>query len=236
MEDIFIFQNKIKLFLKHLGLNEVINYSMVSKGQITEFGFDPKKHLRLSNSISEDIEYLRISLLPSLFKNIKDNTGKKEVLRFFEVAKVYLPKEGDLPDEVYKIGIATNTDYFDLKGIIEALYRELNIHELSQPEIIEKSGVFLTEIDFKTLIDSFRLVPIYKPIHPYAVIKLDKTFEIGPDHTFETISKSARKSKLLQKIEVITIFKNRLTLRFYFSSPVKNITEEEVKKDLDLVG
>ncbi len=235
MEDIFAFQNKIKLFLKHLGLNEVINYSMISKDQIAEFGLDSKKHLRLSNSISKDIEYLRTSLLPSLFKNIKDNTGKKDVLRFFEIAKVYLPKKDDLPDEIYKVGIATNTDHFDLKGIIEALFKELNIDESAfakATEVEEKSGVFIAEIDFQLLIESSRLVPTYKPIHPYAVIKLDKTFEIGPHSTYKTISELAKKSKLLQKIEVVTIYANKLTLRFYYSSPEKNITEEDAKNEL----
>ncbi|MFA6081735.1 MAG: phenylalanine--tRNA ligase subunit beta [Patescibacteria group bacterium] len=232
MEDIFVFQNKIKLFLKHLGLNEVINYSMISKDQITEFGFDPTKHLRLSNTLSKDIEYLRTNLIPSLFKNVKDNIGKKDVLKLFEIAKVYLPKKGDLPDEVYKVGIVTNTDYFDLKGIIEALYWELNIQELSTPEIIEKSGVFMAEIDFKSLIDDSILVPTYKSIHPYAVIKLDKTFKIGPDYTYRMISKLAKKSKLLHKIEVVAIYENKLTLRFYYSSPERNITEEEAKEEL----
>ena len=58
MENIFIFQNKIKLLLKHLGLNEVVNYSMISKSMIQDSGLKIDDHLRLSNSISEDIEYL----------------------------------------------------------------------------------------------------------------------------------------------------------------------------------
>lgn len=245
MEDIFVFQNKIKLLLKHLGLNEVINYSMVSKDQLVEFDLDPKKHLRLLNSLSKDIEYLRTCLTISLYKNIKDNIGKKEVMRFFEIGKVYIPKINDLPDEIYKIGIATNTDYFDLKGIIEAIYKELNndlrLPPQAGPDIFEKDGIFMAEIDFQLLIDNCQLVPKYKPIHPYAVIKLDKTFELranikfAPTTNFAQIKKMAfEKSKLLQKIEVVTLYKNKLTLRFYYSSPERNITEEEAKKELDL--
>ena len=29
-EDLFVYQNKIKTYLKHIGLNEVLNYSMIS--------------------------------------------------------------------------------------------------------------------------------------------------------------------------------------------------------------
>lgn len=240
MEDLFVFQNRIKIFLKHLGLNEVINYSMVSKDQLIDFGLDPKNHLRLSNTLSKDIEYLRINLTVSLFKNIKENSGKKDVLRLFEIAKVYLPTKEHLPNEVYKVGIATNTNYSDIKGIIEAIYKELNINvgagrDMPFPEIIEKNGVFLVEIDFQKLIDSCRIVPKYKPLHPYAVIKLDKTFEIQPHTTYEVVRQKAFLSKLLQKIEVVTLYQNKLTLRFYYSSPDHNITEEEAKKELEKI-
>lgn len=237
MEQIFVFQNRIKTFLKHLGLNEVINYSMISKEMIDEAGLDPKNHLRLSNSLSKDIEYLRISLSPSLRKNVKENLGKTRYnvapgLRLFEIAKVYLPRKGDLPNEVYKVGIATNTDYSDLKGIVEAIYRELNIGNLSVSEIIEKNGVFTVEIDFQSLINNCQVVPKYIPLHPYAIIKLDKTFEIQPQTTYEVVRQKAFKSKLLQKIEVTTLYQNKLTLRFYYSLPDRNITEEEAKQEL----
>lgn len=235
MEQIFVFQNRIKTFLKHLGLNEVINYSMISKGMIEEAGLKVEDHLRLSNSLSEDIEFLRISLLPSLVKNIEENRGKKETLKLFEIAKVYLPRKGDLPSEVYKIGIATNTDFLDLKGIVQAIFKDLNISIAPEIEILERNGTFLVELDFQTLVDHCKLVPKYKPLHPYAIIKLDKTFEIGPNITYEAISKIAKKSKLLQKIEVVTLYQNKLTLRFYYCASDRNITEEEAKTELALL-
>ncbi|PIW73363.1 hypothetical protein CO005_01785, partial [Candidatus Roizmanbacteria bacterium CG_4_8_14_3_um_filter_34_9] len=135
---------------------------------------DPKKHLRLSNSLSKDIEYLRMSLLPSLLKNIKENSGKTKYnsapgLRLFEIAKVYIPVGNknicSLPQEIYRLGIAVNTDYSDLKGIIEAIYKELNINFEENknifplPEIIEKSGNYMVEVDFQSLIDNCQLVP-----------------------------------------------------------------------------
>jgi len=235
MENIFIFQNKIKLLLKHLGLNEVINYSMVSKKQLEELALDPKKHLRLTNSLSLDIEYLRTSLIPSLIKNIKDNEGKKEKLKLFEIAKIYLPKDNDLPNEVYKIGIATNTDYLDLKGIVESIYKELNIEDEVSELIETKDGIYITEIDFNKLIRLSRSFPSYKPLHPYSVIKLDKTFKIGSNSTYAIIKKLAEKSKLLQKIEFISLFENKMTLRFYYSCPIRNITEEEAKLELEQI-
>ena len=121
------------------------------------------------------------------------------------------------------------------------MYRELNI-EGGNPEIIKKESVFMTEIDLQQLIDNYRQMPKYQPINPYAVIKLDKTFILRTGHrpvptdlTYEIIKTKAEKSKLLQKIEVLSLFENKLTLRFYYSSPDRNINEEEVKRELDKI-
>ena len=231
-QKLFSVIDKIKYFLKHLGLTESINYSMMSQDLIKEIGLGVENHLRVANTISRDIEYMRTSLIPSLYKNLKDNTGKSEVLRFFEIGKIYLPKKNNLPQETYKLGIAVNTDYFDLKGIVEALRRELNIETRFAGEIVRKDSYFLVELDVQRLIDNYRIMPVYRPINPYAVVKLDKTFELGPKLNYENIKITAAQSSLLQKIEVITLYQNKLTLRFYYSSSSRNITEEEAKKEL----
>lgn len=127
VESLFHLQQKVKDFLKNQGFHEVVNYSMISNDQIENFGFETKDHLKISNPISEGLKYLRTSLFPSLIKNVKDNEGKKDQLNFFEIAKVYLPQANDLPQEIYKLSIALNTAFFDLKGIIESLLDELNI-------------------------------------------------------------------------------------------------------------
>ena len=73
------------------------------------------------------------------------------------------------------------------------------------------------------------------PINTFAVIKLDKTFSLDAKTTFEKIKKSAMKSDLLQKIEMVAMYENKLTLRFYYSSRLENITEEEAKRELEKV-
>lgn len=234
-EKLFTVTSKIKYFLKHLGLNEVINYSMISKKMIEDSQSNIKDYLKLSNTISEEIEFMRLSLLPSLNKNIVDNTGKKEILKFFEIGKTYKPRKSDLPEETYKLGLAVNTDYFDLKGIVEALYKELNILEtpnMTSSTIIEGSGAFMIEINLQELIDNYHQVPKYKPINPFAVIKLDKTFTLTEKVTYKSIREKAVQSKLLQKIEVVSLFENKLSLRFYYSSASENITEETAKSEL----
>ncbi|MFH1826970.1 MAG: phenylalanine--tRNA ligase subunit beta [bacterium] len=117
----------IKKYLKHIGLTEIINYSMISKEQIKNCKLNEKDHLKVSNPISFELEYLRTTLIPSLLSNLKINQGKQEKMMFFEVSKIFLKQKEDLPKEILKLSIITNTNYFDLKGIVEALLIELNI-------------------------------------------------------------------------------------------------------------
>lgn len=265
IEKLFSLQTKIKYFLKHLGLYEQMNYSMISEELMQKLDLTEEKHLKLANTISEEIKYMRVSLLPSLTKNIKDNEGKKDILKFFEIAKVYHPQPHELPQEQYKLSIATNTDFFDLKGIFEALMRELHIEEYSFNSSEDKrltkvaeisihgdkvgvigqlkrsykeslginSEVFLLEVDFSRLIQQYHILPAYRQINPYAVIKLDLTFQPKNAMNYNEITQLSRnESPLLQNIEVVDRYKDNITVRFYFSSTEKNLTEEEAKTEL----
>src|SRR3989344_4393825 len=78
IEKLFEVSRKIKTFLKNTGLHEVMNYSMISKELIEKLDLNFNSKLKLENTISEEIAYLRTALAPSLIKNIKDNEGKRK--------------------------------------------------------------------------------------------------------------------------------------------------------------
>lgn len=268
MEKTFKFEIKIKYFFKHLGLNEVKNYAMISKSQIENLGLDLADHLKISNSISADIEYMRTSLVPSLVKNMADNQGKADSLRFFEIAKTYHKRGDRLPEEVVRVGIVSETNFFDLKGIIESLFMELNIEDASfnptskrrylskniQAEIgkggklgfigklsdyyrskfeIEKE-VFLAQLDLEEVIEKASPTVKYQPPSPYAVIKLDLTLKKKLSFA-QLIKRIKNESKLLQKTELIDLYNDKMTIRLYFSSYTRNITEDEAKAELEKI-
>ncbi len=269
LENLFLYESKIKYFLKHLGLREVVNYSMVSEEMINDNGLAGITHLRLKNTISEQIEYMRLSLLPSLIKNIKDNEGKESELKFFEIGKTYEPVKDNLPAEEYHLAVATNTDFSDMKGIVDALLKELNIENYNiipatiDHNILEKgwgvirknnesiaefgrlkishqnadkieNGVFLADFNMKSLISNAKQFPKYKAINPYAVVKLDLTIEENKPYA-EIKVVAFKESKLLIDIDFVGKYENKITLRFYFSAPDRNITEEEAKKELEKI-
>src|SRR3989344_234949 len=123
----FEVKNKIRYFLKSNGVNEIYNYSMISEKNLQSFGLKLSDHLKIVNSISQDIEYLRSNLYFSLVNNIKENAINNEKFILFEIAKVYHKKFEGLPDEKEMFTIATTTDYHNIKGLIDNLFKFLNI-------------------------------------------------------------------------------------------------------------
>jgi phenylalanyl-tRNA synthetase beta chain len=127
IENIIIKTEETKKYLKHIGLNEVINYSMISKDQIINFEEKDDDYLKISNPLSQDLLYLRKSLMPSLISNIKSNQGKQKNMKFFEISKVFIKNDKKLPEEDLMLSIVTNKSYFDLKGIVETILQNLFI-------------------------------------------------------------------------------------------------------------
>jgi phenylalanyl-tRNA synthetase beta chain len=264
----YLIENKLKYFLKHLGLNEVFNYSMISETQIANLGLDVSSHLKIKNTISKDIEFMRMSLFPSLIKNISDNQGKKENLSFFEISNTYLKKENDIPYENKFLGIISNTDYYELLSIITAIFREFNIDKYSfkkstieylennyQAELIVnniplgfigkvalkyqvknnlKKSTYLCSINMEEFVKLVNFVPKYQTPNQFAIIKYDLTIEDrGGFYYQELLSKIS--SPLLQKVEVLNLYQGKINLRFYFSSSEKNLTEIEVKEEIQKI-
>ena len=133
IEKLLLLEGKIKYLLKHLGSHEIYNYSMISELQIKLLDLKLQDYLKISNPISQEIEYLRADLSPSLIKNAKDNQGKIKSVTFFEIANTYHEHKGELPDEIRRLGLITNSSFLDLKGMVEQLGRELNLSLIFTP-------------------------------------------------------------------------------------------------------
>lgn len=118
---------KIKTALKNYGFTEIYTYSMISKDLIDRTGLSKSKHLKLSNPLTEEIEYLRISLVPSMLQAVEKNQNYTDNLALFELAKTYQPQRDDLPKEIWELVITSNLDYRKLKGVITRLLTEMGI-------------------------------------------------------------------------------------------------------------
>ena len=125
------------------GLTEIISYGLTSLDSINRAQFhgppvEASTYIRVANPISQEREFLRQSLLPSMLETLRSNSRYYPRMALFEIGRVYLPQPGeDLPLEQRRLAIAvTGTvlptswhdgetpPYFDfahLKGIVETL-------------------------------------------------------------------------------------------------------------------
>jgi phenylalanyl-tRNA synthetase beta chain len=127
---------------------ETVTYVTVGEGHLAPFAGDdgvgflhrlsPAAALRLRNPLQGDRPILRPTLIPSLLEVAAANLRHERGVRLFEVARVYLPTGGELPDEKTVVGAlmagrrepvdrfagaegGDALDFFDLKGAVEAV-------------------------------------------------------------------------------------------------------------------
>jgi len=90
-----IIKKSISIKLAGMGANEVLNYPFVSLNQIESIGITNKdqRHnlVRLANPLSEDLPYLRTTLIPGLFEALSRNVSRgADNVSLFEQGSVYI--------------------------------------------------------------------------------------------------------------------------------------------------
>ena len=94
---------------------------------------DPRAY-RLSEPISAELAVLRTTLIPSLVDAVRYNFDSgAERIGLFEIARVFLPGDGDLPDEHVRVGAILEGDFFRAKGIVAALCSALKVEPAYEP-------------------------------------------------------------------------------------------------------
>jgi len=127
----FFWEEKAKETLADWGFTETISYSMISKKLLDKTGFDTKNLIEIQNPLSQDLVYMRPSLIPSLLVVVNKNFGQEEKIKIFEMAHVYLPKKKtQLPEEKMMLtGVLTGDCFYEAKGIVEELLNKLGVQE-----------------------------------------------------------------------------------------------------------
>ncbi len=141
-------QERVRDVLVGCGLDEVITYSLTNLHSVANMTpgrpeVDGSRYLRLANPLSPEREYMRQTLQNHLLETLALNLRYRERVAVFEIGRVYLPREGEeLPEEPPMLGIGLcgpreqggwlagpsgESDFFDLKGIVEILLERLGI-------------------------------------------------------------------------------------------------------------
>jgi phenylalanyl-tRNA synthetase beta subunit len=117
-----------------VGANEVLSYSFVSEKIFKKAHQSPDEALRITNSISPDLQYYRHSLTPSLLSKISQNIHARETnFAIFELNKVsqknaFDESEPTLPAERNRLAFVltdvkkTGTAFYAAKEILKDLF------------------------------------------------------------------------------------------------------------------
>ena len=133
-------ETKAGQLCRGLGYSEIITYSFVSPAifdQIRLPDDSPLRNaLRIQNPLGEDTSIMRTIALPSMLEILsRNNAYHNKAVKLYELAKIYLPKEGQLlPEEPKMLLLGTygaNESFFSLKGELEAIFAGLRLKKAS---------------------------------------------------------------------------------------------------------
>ena len=136
---------RLQDLLVRAGMQEVITYSLIGDELLEKVhgaGTEAVPPLRIVNPASSDHIYLRTTLRGSLFAVLAANVRQRRVrTALFEAARVYIPRDEDLPlEEEIAAGVIAgrrpdrwgmpgeeDVDFFDAKGIVEMALNRLGV-------------------------------------------------------------------------------------------------------------
>ena len=135
-----IFESRTGNVCRSLGYSEIITYSFVSPTIFDQIRLDADSSLRntlkIQNPLGEDTSVMRTIALPSMLDILsRNNAYQNKSVKLYELAKIYLPVEGQvLPEEPKMLMLGTygaGESFFTLKGELEAIFTNLRLKKAS---------------------------------------------------------------------------------------------------------
>ena len=114
---------KVRQILNASGFDEAMTLSAVEEPWSEAFSpWTSAPALRSSMPVLRRADRLRRSLVPSLLGARQTNESlANPPIELFEIANVYLPQVGDLPQEKLMVALTSGQDFFAVKGVVEGL-------------------------------------------------------------------------------------------------------------------
>lgn len=139
-----VLEERVRDVLVNAGLQEVMTYALTEPAREAPLRAAPGNYVRLLNPISSERVVLRHSVLASVLEVAAANLRHGNDVRLFEIGISYRPREGaKLPDESPRLALVLSgprdpefwgapadssaLDFFDLKGLVEALISDLHL-------------------------------------------------------------------------------------------------------------
>jgi len=208
------------------GLSEAYTWSLAST--------DPSPDaIRLPDPMTSDQAILRTTLLPGLVDAARTalDTGASGI-GLFEIARVYLPSDEQLPNERWRLGGVVQGGYPAAKGVLEALYRALHLelrvrrgaHPMLHPgktaetdagvlgelhpTLLEGEwGAF--ELDLEALFDPVPDRVVYDDVITYPAVQQDIAVAVDEDIEVGSLVDAAREAAgpVLREARVFDVYR-----------------------------
>ncbi len=243
----FYWEDRIKEALKYWGFTETYTYPMVSE---TLYEGPIEDAVTIQNPLSDDMVYMRRTLIPSLLQIIKENQAY-ETIKIFELANIYEKNGKDLPKQTMKLaGVIKRPrkSFLEVKGTIEQLLAALEIRNVTFKQLSDRYGAHLTidkhemgtieildettitfELDIALLLQYASLKKIYKPISKYPPIVEDLAIVASANvQTGDLMDEIKNQSTLIQDISLLDKYQDTRTFHIIYQSNDKNLSDREV--------
>ncbi len=139
-------RERVRNVMADAGMQEVITYSMTDLESLAKVlpreELAINKPLRIANPLSRQFEYARTTLRHNLLQTLAANIGgTQNLIELFEAARIYIPREDDLPHEVETLtGVLSGrhpdrwgqptgpeADFYDAKSRLEFLFTDRRV-------------------------------------------------------------------------------------------------------------
>lgn len=147
--------------LARAGANELLTYSFVHGNVLDKVGEDKDQAYRLSNALSPDLQYYRLSVTPSLLEkvhpNIKAGYGQ---FALFEMGKAHVigQEEDDLPKEFERLALVFAADDKTASQYAGAAYYEARRYLMY---LLEEFGLKEGEVQFVAPSEGHAVAPYF---------------------------------------------------------------------------
>jgi phenylalanyl-tRNA synthetase beta chain len=205
--------------------------------------------IALQEPYSQDMAALRAELELGLLQSAERNRNAGvERIALFELARVFIPSAGELPDEPWHVAGITENAFFGAKGAVETLYQALHVEPQFEPaagravqtvdgivrELADGWGYF--ELDLDSLFERVPELPLYEDVITYPPVRQDLAFAVAEDVAAGDLVDAAREAvPELRQMAPFDVYRGEqvgpgrksIAFRVEFRSPDRTLTDDE---------
>ena len=206
---LFAFRQQLREVMVAMGFQEIITYPLTSLEVLKKLSakseIDGVAPLKLENSMSRELEYLRNNIRMGVLSVMARNQRNREIhIRLFEISKVFIPRTRDLPKEseilcglidsvvpdIYWQVKPKPADFYFAKGVVQALLARCGIYA----DYLPGEDMSLNPSRSADIIYNKMKIGVVGEIHPRVLANFDISekafmFELDVDKLFTIAGK-----------------------------------------------